>query len=201
MTKYPQSCLLVEAHGARLLFDPGAQALTPRGAETFGRVDAVFYTHRHSDHFDVRLLADYGANVRVVCNADVATLIQDSHVEVVADGQEVFVGGVSVAAHELAHCATVDGLPGPPNTGFLVAGEFLHPGDSVETALSVSKIALPISGPSISMADAYRMVASTGATAVLPIHYDVYPARPERFAQACGIAKVVLAEPGQTVEL
>ena len=50
ITRYYQSCLLVEEGSARILIDPsGAEA---ERFDSFGKLDAVLYTHEHSDHFD-----------------------------------------------------------------------------------------------------------------------------------------------------
>ncbi|MGH7782782.1 MAG: MBL fold metallo-hydrolase, partial [Candidatus Binatia bacterium] len=48
VTRYFQSCLLIEVNGVTILIDPSGQ-----DKETdFGKLDAVFYTHEHLDHFD-----------------------------------------------------------------------------------------------------------------------------------------------------
>lgn len=202
LTKYPQSCVVIEASGARLLVDPGSFAADAYPAAAFGRVDAVLWTHRHPDHFDPRLIepfAEQGA--QFVANADVASLLFDHEVTRVGDGQAIEVAGVPVVAHDLPHVTMVDGSPGPPNTGFVFDGRLLHPGDAVETSLAVTDLALPIAGPSVSFRRSYQMVESTGARTVVPIHYDSFIADPAFFAQFCDIARVVPLAAGESLEL
>src|SRR6056297_1791585 len=133
LTKYPQSCLLVEAGDARLLIDPGSFVAAAYEAATFGDLDAVLYTHRHADHFDAGLVADLAATgARIVTNADVADVIDDVEVETLADHAVTQVAGVRVRAHDIPHCEMVDGSPGPPNTGFVVGDTLLHTGDGLD---------------------------------------------------------------------
>ncbi len=201
VTKYPQSCLVVEVEGARLLIDPGVFVTATYEPDELGEIDAVLYTHRHADHVDPELAATLvERGVELFGNADVCDLLAEVAVTEIADGQTFEAAGVEVAAHDLPHVELVDGSAGPPNTGFLVAGRLFHPGDGLEiTGLQASAVAAPISGPSISFRDAYRFVQRLGARTVVPIHYDLFTADPEHFARVCDLAEVVpLADGGRT---
>ena len=55
VTKYPQSCLVVETDGVRLLIDPGVFVTASYEPDDLGEIDAVLYTHRHADHVDPEL--------------------------------------------------------------------------------------------------------------------------------------------------
>jgi L-ascorbate metabolism protein UlaG (beta-lactamase superfamily) len=201
LTKYAQSCIAVEKDGARLLFDPGTIAVDRHGLDELGHVDAVVYTHRHHDHFDERVvgaLLDRGAVL--YGNADVCSLVEG--MAEVCDGERVDIAGFQVEPRDLPHVPMVDGSPGPPNTGFLVDGRLFHPGDGISLeGLRAEVLALPITGPSISFRDAYAFTRDTGASLVVPIHYDFFIADPHRFAQFCDVAEVVVLEPGQAHEL
>ncbi|HSW37007.1 MAG TPA: hypothetical protein VLG37_01405 [Candidatus Saccharimonadales bacterium] len=64
----------------------------------------------------------------------------------------------------------------------LVDGVFFHPGDGKELAdLEVKNVALPITGPDISMLDAYNFAKQLKAELVIPIHYLKFGAKPEVF--------------------
>src|SRR5258708_1980014 len=130
ITRYFQSCLLIEEGSGRILIDPsGAEA---ERIETFGKLDAVFYTHEHSDHFDAPLceqLRSRGALIHA--NASTAKLIKGD-VKNVNNGEEFTLGSLTLKAIELPHCLMPDGSKGPQNTGYFINQKFFHPGDGVE---------------------------------------------------------------------
>lgn len=202
VTKHPQSCLVLERDGSRILIDPGTPATARHRAGDFGPLDGVLITHRHADHVDVAEVAVLQRNgVAVHANADVARLLGHG-VDVVSDGLTFTVGAFTVTARDLPHVELVDGSPGPPNTGFVVDGRLFHPGDGIALpGLQVPVLAVPITGPSVSFRDAYRFIEQTRATTAIPIHYDVFLADPQLFARMVDIAEVVVLEAGASVEL
>lgn len=204
VTKYPQSCLVVEKDdGGRLLLDPGNFAFDAHDADDFGPLDAVLYTHRHPDHCDQRgfeALLDRG--VTAYGNADVCDLLGAERVTEISDGQAVEIAGFEVLPRDLEHVPMVDGSSGPPNTGFVLDGTLFHPGDGIRLdGLRVDVLAVPISGPSISFRDAYRFVEDVGAQRALAIHYDGFIANPNLFADKCDITKVIVLDDGESTDL
>lgn len=203
VTKYPQSCVVVQQPGGgRLLIDPGNVAMDAVTFDAFGAVDAVLFTHRHPDHFDDRALAAVRERrVPVYANADVCRRVDGDCVEVV-DGVAIDIAGVTVVPHDLPHVTMVNGSAGPPNTGYLLDGRLLHPGDAVDAGdLRAPALAVPIVGPSVSFRDAYVMIERTGAAVAVPIHYDTFPSDPHMFAGFCDVADVVVLGDGESTEL
>ena len=182
ITRYFQSCLLIDVDGTRILIDPSGQ-----DKETdFGKIDAVFYTHEHGDHFDAGMAQTYVEQgvVPVYANASTAKQIEASKT-VVEDGKEYDVGGVKVKAIELPHCLMVDGSTSVQNTGYLINKELFHPGDGKELdGLSVGTLAVPINGPDISLHDAYAFTMQVKAKQVIPIHYDYLGGNPDFLGQS-----------------
>lgn len=203
VTKYPQSCMVVEhADSGRLLIDPGNVAMDAIDFDDLGTIDAVLFTHRHADHFDARAVAailDRGLPIHA--NADVCGQI-DGGATQIDDGQTFTAAGFEIVAHDIPHVEMVDGSAGPPNTGFVLDGRLLHPGDAVAVGgVRVSAVAVPIAGPSISFRRAYQMIEAVQADIAVPIHYDVFLADPRQFARYCDIAEVVVLADGETAEV
>jgi L-ascorbate metabolism protein UlaG (beta-lactamase superfamily) len=203
ITKYPQSCLVVEAdNGARLLVDAGFHVTRGRSLDELGSIDAALYTHEHPDHYDeawVGPLLERG--VPVFANAEVCALIGEGATTVTA-GTSFEAAEVPVAAYDLPHMPMVDGRPGPPNLGFLIDGRLLHPGDAKDLGgLRSEVLATPIAGPSLSARDAYLMVEGAGARVSIPVHYDHFLADPAIFAAQCTIAEVVVLADGESTDL
>lgn len=202
VTKYPQSCMVLEKDG-RIAIDIGKLATDAYSLDDLGELQAVFYTHRHPDHFDpdkVEELLERG--VALYGNADVCQVIGEDNAIPILDGQTVEVCGFTLTARDLPHVPMVDGSAGPPNTGLLIDDFLFHPGDGIRLpGLTANTLAVPIAGPSISFRDAYRFVESVGAKTAIPMHYDVFIAKPEMFAERCDIAEVIVMNHGETISL
>jgi L-ascorbate metabolism protein UlaG (beta-lactamase superfamily) len=182
--RYFQSCLLIEEGKARILIDPSGQEKERLG--DFGKLDAVFYTHEHGDHFDADMAKDFVEQgvAPVYANASTAKQIEASKT-VVEDGKEYDVGGVKVKAIELPHCLMVDGSTSVQNTGYLFNGKLFHPGDGKELdGLQVETLAVPVNGPDISLKDAYDFTVQVKAKQVIPIHYDYLGGNPDFLGQS-----------------
>jgi L-ascorbate metabolism protein UlaG (beta-lactamase superfamily) len=185
VTKFPQSCLKIEKAGQSILVDLGSLATAEFTLDDFGKFDAVLFTHSHPDHLDLDIIDDLVAQgVSMYGNADVAEKA-GQHVEVIEDGEELVVAGFKIKAHHMEHCLMVDGSKTVPNTGFVVDGHLLLPGDSTEdVGITAEVVALPIFGPDISFKDANSLAVATKAKRVIPVHYDVVGMDASRFGYA-----------------
>jgi L-ascorbate metabolism protein UlaG (beta-lactamase superfamily) len=184
ITRYFQSCLLVEEGSVRILIDPSGQ---DSDTDKFGKLDAVLYTHEHSDHFDKDMAQNFiNSGVAVYANGSTAKLF-NTPPTIAVDGQEFDIKGVKVKVIELPHCLMWDGSEGPQNSGYLINGKLFHPGDGKELAgLGVDNLAVPIAGPDISLKDAIAFAKQVKAKNVIPIHYDYIGTKPEVFASVSG---------------
>lgn len=182
ITRYFQSCLLIEEGNARILIDPSGHE--NENIAQLGRLDAVLYTHEHADHFDADMAKNFveQAIAPVYANASTAKLIKASSTTV-NDGQEFDIKDVHIKVIELPHCLMWDGTAGPQNVGYLINNKFFHAGDGKELAgLSVENLALPINGPDVSILDAFNFAKQLTAKNLVPIHYDYLGGNPEAFA-------------------
>lgn len=208
VTRYPQSCLLIEDGPVRIVIDPGTDYVEGGyDRTTLGKLDAVLYTHQHTDHYDKNLCEVFLADgVPVYANASTAKLIGAEKCTIVTDHQEFEIGGVKLKALELPHSLLPDGSEGPQNTGYLIDGVLFHPGDGKELdGLKVNNLALPITGPDISMMDAFNFAKQVEAKTVIPIHYDKLGAKPEAYEMFFGFFnppfKTVILGNGESVDL
>ncbi len=183
LTRFFQSCLLIEEGGARILIDPSGQDAD--NYDKFGKLDAVLYTHEHSDHFAPELAQRFMSDgVKTYANASTAKQMR-SQPQVVSDGQEFDVNGLKVQVRELPHCLMVDGSTSVQNSGYLVGGRLFHPGDGKELeGLQAEVLAVPINGPDISLHDAFAFAVQVGAKQVVPIHFDYLGGNPDFLARS-----------------
>jgi L-ascorbate metabolism protein UlaG (beta-lactamase superfamily) len=186
ITKYPQSCLLLEHAGSRLLIDPGMPAAQKFSAQDLLPVDGILITHEHRDHADpefIRRLVE-GGGVPMISNQSVKGVLGDLVTKVVQNGEKFRVGNFIVTAHEIPHVDIDDGSAGPQNTGYVVDDKFFAPGDSVRAeGIHAEVLALPLAGPDISPRDSFDLLKQVGAKTAIPIHYDVFLADPDQIAE------------------
>lgn len=207
ITKFPQSCLLIEYNNKRLIIDPGSLVSQRYKAADLLPIDGILITHEHVDHADPEFVKSLvnGKSIPVVGNQSTANLLGNLVKLVIKNGDELDVAGFTIKAFELPHCKLVNGNPGPQNTGFIVNKTFFHPGDGIEiNNLKIDSSAVPIAGPDISPHDVYQFVKDLGCQTVIPIHYDYFPGDPHFIATILNgnsSIKVIVLENGETVEL
>ncbi len=205
VTKFGQSCLLIEKGEDRLLIDPGSFFSAKHQLAELGKISGVLYTHQHADHCDVSLFEPIrSAGVKMYGNSDVAAKVGQG-IETVSDGQEFGVASFKVKAHDLPHCLLPGSEP-PPNTGYIIDGVFFHPGDGVETSgFRVDALGVAIAGPDVSPLDAINLIQALGARKAIPMHYDFFKEDPEVFKQAYGWtggkAEIIALADGESTEL
>jgi L-ascorbate metabolism protein UlaG (beta-lactamase superfamily) len=185
ITRFPQSCLLIEKNNHKLLIDPGMHFLETHTVEELEGVEAVLYTHEHPDHYEPRIAQALLANgVKLFANGSTAKLVGEDKVTVVHDGDSFVAAEFDVRAYELPHCLLPDGSEGPQNTGYVIDGVFFDPGDGKDIDnVQVAAMALPITGPDISMLDAFNFAEKLGVKVAIPVHYRWMGADAETYKQ------------------
>jgi L-ascorbate metabolism protein UlaG (beta-lactamase superfamily) len=184
ITKYPQSCLLIESNDTRVLIDPGSFVAEKYTADLFGQIDAVLITHEHADHAHAQLIAGLKVGAtKVYANRSTQLLLGDLVTDIASDGQTIDIGTLKVGVRDLPHVDMPDGSPGPQNTGYIIDDVLFHPGDGIKIeGVSVPVGAVPIAGPDISPRDVFDFAKSIGCKVAIPIHYDYFIADPVFFA-------------------
>ncbi len=183
ITRFTQSCLLIEEGGSRIVIDPSGEEVS----NDFGKLDAILYTHEHGDHFDPQLTKKFmEQGIPVYANASTSKLIE-GRPNVVQDGQEFKAGNFQIKVIELPHCPMPNGSAGPENVGYLINQKLFHPGDGKDlTGLQVDYLAVPITGPDVSMRDAFDFLRQVKAKVGIPIHYDKLGAKPDVYKTFAG---------------
>ncbi len=205
VTKYPQSCLLLEKDGHRLLIDPGSHFTARYSSRDIGTVETVLITHHHGDHFDPKFISGLvSEGVSIYGNTD--TCAQLEGIKQIKSGEGFSVPGFTVMPHDLPHCRVPKVYGDVQNTGYVIDGTFFHPGDGVETSgVTVHDAAVPVAGPDISFYDAMELIKSIGAKRVIPIHYNDHHnlANLDHFKLYAdeAEAEVIALGDGQSVEL
>jgi L-ascorbate metabolism protein UlaG (beta-lactamase superfamily) len=207
ITKYGHACLLLEEGSARILIDPGAFS---KGFEGLTGLDAVLITHQHMDHVQVGTLKPLlakNAGAKLYADEDTAGILAKEGIEAQAvhEGDELDVAGVKVAVVGHSHAVIHPDIPGITNVGYLVAGRFYYPGDSlVEPPSPVEILALPLVAPWEKVSETVDFARAVAAKVAIPVHDgitaapQIYTGAVERLVKG---TKLKVLVPGQVVEL
>lgn len=206
VTRYEQSCLLIEIGKTRILIDPGTPFTDKHDIDELGELDAVFITHEHADHFDKDFCEELAKATKIHVNESTDKLLKHPDKIVIKDNDLVEIGKVKIKVRELPHCLMPDGREGPQNIGYLVDDKLFHPGDGVDIkGLKVENLALPIIGPDVSPKDAFQFAREVQAKKAIAIHYDIFGANPDvykMFAERNDQPfELIALKPGESIKL
>jgi L-ascorbate metabolism protein UlaG (beta-lactamase superfamily) len=174
ISKLGHSCLLVDEADARILIDPGAFS---SGYDDLADLDAVLVTHQHMDHIDVdRLKGVLAANPSAQFAVDPGTAEQLAgqgvrEPTVLRDGDTLDVKGVEVRGFGQNHAQFHPDAGSIPNTGYLIGGRLLHPGDALTVpGFDVEVLAVPVVAPWSSIRETIDFVRAVSPSVAFPIH-------------------------------
>lgn len=173
ITRCGHAAVLVEAAGARVLFDPGVFS-APAFALT--ELDAIVVTHQHPDHLDRDRIGDLvAANPRARLLAEPETAESLTGWDATGDGVTFAVGGLMLTGVGARHAEILPALPRVGNVGILVTAEgeptLFHPGDTYEYRPDgVDILALPLSAPWAKVSETVEFVRAVAPRTAFPIH-------------------------------
>ena len=211
VTHLDHACLLVETGNARILIDPGAFS---EGFAGLDHVNAVLITHKHFDHFEpaaVSALMDADPEATLIVERSTANEVPKSvdtaRMQVVSPGDMFAVKGLEIMAVGGTHASIHPDIDRIPNIGFYFTDSgLLHPGDEfTPPAVDVELLALPVSGPWQSLADAVNYLRAVNPATAFPMHEAVL-ARPALYYNYLNALKpkstdFEVLEPGTPTEL
>lgn len=178
ITKYAQSCLLIEVDGVTLLTDIGSYNTN---IPDVSELDAILITHEHQDHFEidkVKVLLERNPEALIVTHAAVGEKLEEVAIahSLIEPGQTIEVKGVAIESFGTEH-AIIYGDSSPcRNTGFLIAGRLFVPGDALHDVPSkpVEILALPTGGPWHKISTAIDYAKTVKPRVAFPIHDAMY---------------------------
>ncbi|MBF6092729.1 MBL fold metallo-hydrolase [Nocardia cyriacigeorgica] len=175
---FGHSCVLVELHGRRILFDPGTFA---HGFEGLTGLDAIAVTHQHPDHIDpnrIDALIDANPDARLFSDPQTAQQ-RGGRWEAVHAGNVIDLDGLRITGGGGRHAVIHPELPVIDNTVFQLGtpdepAQLVHPGDSLWVPPTpVGVLALPAVAPWMKISEAVDYLRSVAPRTAIPIHYGI----------------------------
>ena len=168
ISKHLHSCLLIQDKEHTILIDPGIYTYQEKALDIhkLKRLDYILITHEHPDHFHVpfiKALIKQFPSVTIISNRSVVNLLKNEGVKAIVMGTE------KILLEESPHEQLWDKKP-PANVMFHIDGLLTHPGDSHHFAKTNDILALPITAPWGSTADAVILALKRKPKVIIPIH-------------------------------
>lgn len=185
ITKYPQSCLLIETNNKKILVDAGGLKYKEEYFDIWKNVDIVLLTHKHGDHVNYDVLKNI--NVPIYSTMEVQNAYPELKINIIKENDKIPFCNINIEVVKAIHGYNPnlkDGKEVFENVGYII--------DDNNTRLYITSdticfnndykadvVALPITAHGLTMSsyEASLFSIDLGAKLVLPIHMDneTYP--------------------------
>ena len=193
ITRFAQSCLLIEVNNKRILIDPGYIQYKESYIENeWSDIDIILITHKHEDHCCVNAIEQILKNskTRLYSSQEVANAYPKIHVRVVKQGDVLSFNSIKIEVVKAVHGWIPDFKDKKAineNIGFIVddnINRLYHTSDTIcfNNNYKCDIIFLPAVNHGIVMGpwEAASFAKNTKAKIAIPFHYD-HPKHPADF--------------------
>jgi len=185
ITKFAQSCFLLETKGKKILVDPGVLQYEESLLEEFwNNIDVLLVTHKHSDHCNEEAVKKIisNPNTKFYTSKEVADAYPSLSPNIVKEGDTVDAGEIKIEVVKAVH-GFMPFLKGGneinENIGFIIDDgdkRAYTTSDSIcfDNDYKCDILFVPVCNHGLVMGpfDAALFAKETGAKLVIPIHYD-----------------------------
>ncbi len=185
ITKYPQSCLMIETNNKKILIDPGSLKYEDRFLDSWKKANIILITHKHFDHINVNVLKDL--NIPIYSTNEVQTSYPEININIVKTNDVIELDNIKIEVVKAVHGYNPklkNGLEVLENVGYIIDDNkhrLYITSDTIcfNNDYKADIVALPVTGYGLTMTsyEAALFAIELGAKLVLPIHMDntVYP--------------------------
>lgn len=215
ITKFPQSCLLIESEGKKILVDPGNLKYKDEYFDIWNSVDVILITHKHPDHCNVEVLEKLNKDISIYSTKEVADTYTGLNINIVKDDGVLEFGNVKVEVVHAVH-GYQPLLRGDKeiheNVGYIIDdGEtrLYTTSDTIcfKNDYKVDILCVPVTGHGVTMSafEAALYAKEVGAVLTIPIHMDnpMFPPDFEFIEEMFGKYEVEyeILENGESIEI
>lgn len=185
ITKYPQSCLMIETKNKKILVDPGSLKYKDSYFSEWMSANAILITHRHPDHINLNVLGNY--NIPIYSTNEVKNTYSNLEIKTIRENDIFNIDEIKIEVVKAIHGYNPnlkDGKEVFENVGYIIDDGNIRLYITSDTICfnndyNADVIALPITGYGLTMSsyEASLLSKEVGAKLVLPVHMDndMYP--------------------------
>lgn len=180
ITKYPQSCLLIETNNKRILVDAGGLKYKEEYFNIWKQADVILLTHKHGDHVNYNVLKNI--SLPIYSTLEVQNTYPELKINVIKENDNISLDNINIEVVKAVHGYNPylkNGGEVFENVGYII--------DDSNTRLYITSdticfnnnykadiVALPVTAYGLTMSsyEASLFAKDLGAKLVLPIHMD-----------------------------
>lgn len=180
ITKYPQSCLMIETSNKRILIDAGSLKYQDKFLEEWKKADIILITHKHGDHIKSDVLKDI--DIPIYSTKEVQDTYPEIKFNIVKENDTLDFDNIKIEVVKAIHGYNPNLKNGGQvfeNVGYIIDdGEYrlYITSDTIcfNNDYKADIVALPVTAHGLTMSafEASLFVRELGAKLVLPIHMD-----------------------------
>ena len=184
ITKFPQSCLLIETKEKKILVDPGILKYKEEYFNIWNSVDIILITHKHSDHCNVEVLEKISNDIEIYSTNEVKTKYPNLDINIVKEEDVINVEDeitIEVVHAEHGYIPLMKATGGKviENIGYIIDDKDTKvyiTSDTVcfENDYKCDVLCVPVSDRGVVMGayEAALVAKDTNAKLVIPLHAD-----------------------------
>lgn len=190
ITKFPQSCLLLETKGKKILIDPGNLKYKEEYFPIWSNVDLILITHKHPDHCNAEVLEKLGQTIKIYSTQEVQNAYQALPINVVKENDVLELDSIKIEVVHAIHGyqpLLKGGKEIYENVGYIIddgQNRLYTTSDTIcfQNEYKADILCIPVTGHGVTMSafEAALYAKEVGAILTLPIHMD-NPAFPPDF--------------------
>ena len=182
ITKYPQSCLLVETKGKKILIDPGTLKYKEEYFNVWNSVDIILITHKHPDHCNTEILEKISNNIKIYSTQEVQDANKTLNINIIKENDIIELDSIKVEVVHALH-GYQPLLKGAKeineNVGYIIddgENRLYTTSDTIcfKNDYKSDIRCIPVTGYGLTMSafEAALYSKEVGATLTIPIHMD-----------------------------
>ena len=190
ITKFPQSCLLIETNGKKILVDPGNLKYKEEYFDIWNNVDIILITHKHPDHCNTEILEKLDKNIAIYSTKEVSEENTTLNINIVKENDIIELENVKIEVVHAIH-GYQPLLKGTKeiheNVGYIIddgKNRLYTTSDTIcfRNDYKADILCIPVTGHGLTMSafEASLYAKEVGAVLTIPIHMD-NPAFPPNF--------------------
>ena len=215
ITKFPQSCLLIESEGKKILVDPGNLKYKDEYFDIWNSVDVILITHKHPDHCNVEVLEKLNKDISIYSTKEVADTYTGLNINIVKEDDVLKFGNVKVEVVYAVH-GYQPLLRGDKeiheNIGYIIddgENRLYTTSDTIcfKNDYKADILCVPVTGHGVTMSafEAALYAKEVGAVLTIPLHMDtpMFPPDFEFIEEMFGKYEVEyeILENGESIEI